>query len=188
MSIGRGGFFVTAETGEGCSFAEKSVESMITIDYLRRLLAAENNGLAAVTDPEKQVIDSPDILAGLDELAQRKGLPFAVLFEEAFHYDDDDTQDVPVTRFTQSIYVMRMADGQNPKRPEEMACFADVKHIRALLLARQGAGDAEMQGWDRRAQRDFVSGAANYVGWKLRVTFTENESWEVPEPPTAATD
>lgn len=152
---------------------------MLTIDYLRRLLAAENDGLEAVADPEKQVIDSPDIMEGLAELAQRKGLPFAVLFEEAFHYDDDNRNDVPVTRYSQSIYVMRMASSQDPKRPEEQQCFADVKRIRALLLARQGAGDAEVHDWDRRAQRDFVSGAANYVGWKLKLTFTENESWEV---------
>ena len=152
---------------------------MLTLDYLRRLLAAENNGLEAATDPETQVIDSPDIMDGLTELAQRKGLPFAVLFEEAFHYDDDNRNDVPVTRYSQSIYVMRMASGRDPKRPEEQLCFADVKRIRALLLARQAAGDAEVLDWDRRPQRDFVSGAANYVGWKLKITFTENESWEL---------
>ena len=32
-------------------------------------------------------------MKGLTELAQHKGLPFAVLFEEAYHYDDD-TKDV----------------------------------------------------------------------------------------------
>lgn len=152
---------------------------MLNIDYLRKKLAASNNGLADVTNPATQVIDSPDILQGLNELSQHKGLPFAVLFEEAFHYDDDDTHDVPVTRFTQSIYVMRMCSGYNSKRPEEMACFADVKRIRAILLSRQAAGDAEMHGWDRRPQRDFVSGAANYVGWKIKLTFTEDESWEL---------
>lgn len=152
---------------------------MLTIGYLRRILAAENHGLTAVTDPEKQVIDSPDILKGLSELAQRKGLPFAVLFEEAFHYDDDDTRDVPVTRFSQSIYVMRMVSGQEPSRPEETACFADIKRIRALLLARKGAGDAEVHSWDQRPQRDFVEGAANYVGWKIKLTFVEDENWEL---------
>ena len=51
---------------------------MITIDYLRGLLAAGNGGLSAVTQPATQVIDSPDIMEGLTELAQHKGLPFAV--------------------------------------------------------------------------------------------------------------
>ncbi len=157
----------------------RKIAFMLSIDYLRRLLAAENNGLEAVTDPEKQVIDSPDIMEGLTELAQHKGLPFAVLFEEAFHYDDDDRGDVPVTRYSQSLYVMRMSAFNDPKRPEEQQCLADVKRIRALLLARQGEGDAEVADWTRRCQRDFVSGASNYVGWKLKIDFVENESWEV---------
>jgi hypothetical protein len=151
---------------------------MITIEYLRKLLGGQN-GLPSVTRPSTEVIDSPDIMDGLTELAQHKSLPFAVLFEEAFHYDDDAANDVPVTRYTQSIYVMRMASGKDPKRPEEAACMADIKRIRALLLARWFEGDKELAGWDKRAQRDFVEGAANYVGWKLKLTFTENESWEV---------
>ena len=120
-------------------------------------------------------------MEGLTELAQHKGLPFAVLFEEAYHYDDNDANDVPVTRFSQSIYVMRMVAGNDPKRPEEAACMADVKRIRALLLKRQFEGDPEVAGWDRRPQRDFVEGAANYVGWKLKLTFTDNDSWELEE-------
>lgn len=152
---------------------------MLTIDYLRRLLSSANGGLPSVTDPESQVIESPDIMEGLDELAQRKDLPFAVLFEEAYHYDDSDANDVPVTRFSQSVYVMRMARGNNPKRPEEAACMADIKRIRALLLQRQFEGDPEVQGWDLRPQRDFVEGASNYVGWKIKITFVDNESWEV---------
>ena len=151
---------------------------MITIDYLRKLLGGQG-GLPSVTRPSTEVIDSPDIMEGLTELAQHKGLPFAVLFEEAFHYDDTAQNDVPVTRYTQSIYVMRMASSKDPKRPEEAACMADIKRIRALLLARWFEGDKELQGWDRRAQRDFVEGAANYVGWKLKLTFVENESWEL---------
>lgn len=151
---------------------------MINIDYLRKLLSGPQ-GLKDVNRPGAQVIDSPDIMEGLTELAQHKGLPFAVLFEEAYHYDDDDTRDEPITRFTQSIYVMRMANANDPRRIEERRCFEDIKHIRALLLQRQYQGDAELEGWDRRAQRDFVSGAANYVGWKLKLTFVENESWEL---------
>lgn len=154
---------------------------MLTIEYLRNLLAAENHGLPDVAFPETQVIDSPDIMEGLTELAQHKGLPFAVLFEEAYHYDDNDANDVPVTRFSQNVYVMRMVAGNDPKRPEEAACMADVKRIRALLLKRQFEGDPEVAGWDRRPQRDFVSGAANYVGWKLKLTFTDNDSWELEE-------
>ena len=151
---------------------------MINIEYLRKLLSGPQ-GLTDVTKPSAQVIDSPDIMEGLAELAQRKGMPFAVLFEEAYHYDDDDTRDVPVTRFTQSIYVMRMANADDPKRIEERKCFDDIRHIRALLLKRQYEGDEELEGWNRTAQRDFVSGAANYVGWKLKLTFVENESWEL---------
>lgn len=159
---------------------------MLTIEYLRQLLAAENDGLEAVTDPDNQVIDSPDIMEGLDELAQRKGLPFAVLFEDAFHFDDANTNDIPVTRYSQSIYVMRQVAGNSPKRPEEFACMADVKRIRALLLKRLFLGDAEVADWDRRPQRDFVQGASNYVGWKLKITFTENDSWELADMQPAA--
>lgn len=151
---------------------------MITIDYLRKLLGGQG-GLPSVTRPSTEVIDSPDIMEGLTELAQHKGLPFAVLFEEAFHYDDTAQNDVPVTRFEQSIYVMRMVRSEKGSRAEEMKCFEDVKRIRALLLARQGAGDAEMHGWNRTARRDFVSGAANYVGWKLKLTFVEDEDWSL---------
>ena len=150
---------------------------MLTINYLRNLLAAANGGLAAVTSPDTQVIDSPDILEGLTELAQHKDLPFAVLFEEAYHYEDDDSYDVPQTRYSQSVYVMRMAAGNDIRRPEEHACFDDVKRIRALLLAHHL--DYEVNGWDKRPRRDFVSGAANYVGWKITITFVDVESWEL---------
>jgi len=158
------------------NFAGQNTIDMITIDYLRQLLGGQG-GLPSVTRPSTEVIDSPDIMEGLTELAQHKELPFAVLFEEAFHYDDTAQNDVPVTRYTQSIYVMRMVEQRSPKRPEEAACMADVKRIRALLLARWAEGDAELAGWNRRAQRDFVEGAANYVGWKLKLSFTENDSW-----------
>lgn len=162
----------------GATFAEPNTSDMITIEYLRKLLGGQN-GLPSVTRPSTEVIDSPDIMDGLTELAQHKEQPFAVLFEEAYHYDDDAANDVPVTRYTQSIYVMRMASSKDPKRPEEAACMADIKRIRALLLARWFEGDKELQGWDKRAQRDFVEGASNYVGWKLKLTFVENDDWSL---------
>ena len=152
---------------------------MITIDYLRTLLAAENGGLTAVTDANVQVIDSPDIMEGLEELCQHKNLPFAVLFEEAFTYDDDDRNDVPVTRYRQCIYVMRMCAADETKRSQELLCFDDIKHIRALLLTRQFEGDTELKDWTRTCRRDFVSGASNYVGWKLSLNFVENEDWSL---------
>ena len=98
-----------------------------------------------------------------------------------FHFfsQDDDRNDVPYTRFEQSIYVMRMVRSEKGSRAEELKCFADVKRIRALLLKKQYEGDEELKGWNRTARRDFVSGAANYVGWKLKLPFVEEESWEL---------
>ena len=152
---------------------------MLNIDYLRTVLTAPDASLASVTDAEKQVIDSPDGLEALPELCQRKALPFVVLFEDVFHFDDDDRNDVPVTSFAQSIYVMRMTDPTKPSRPFENQCLADVTRIRALLLARLGAGDPEVKDWNRRPKRDFVRGAANYVGWRLKLEFTENDDWTI---------
>lgn len=86
---------------------------------------------------------------------------------------------MPYTRFEQSIYVMRMVRSDKGSRAEELKCFEDVKRIRALLLKKQYEGDEELKGWNRTARRDFVSGAANYVGWKLKLPFIENESWEL---------
>lgn len=150
---------------------------MLNITYLRQILAASNNGLDAVTDPAEQVIDSPDIMEGLNELCMHKGLPFAILFEEAYHYTDNDSYDVPQQTLSQSLYVMRMVNADNGARADEAACFDDVRHIRALLLDRQAKGDAEVIGWDRRPKRDFVSGGANYVGWKITLTFTDDDDW-----------
>lgn len=151
---------------------------MITIDYLKQVMADFVCADGHTIDAAKEIIDAPDIMEGLTQLAQVKGYPFAILFEEAFHYDDD-RNDVPVTRYSQSIYVMRMARGNAGNRTEELQCMADIRQIRALLLARQGEGDEEVADWTRRCQRDFVSGASNYVGWKLKIDFVENESWEV---------
>ena len=150
---------------------------MLTIDYLKKVLAGYVAADGHTIDTDKEIIDAPDIMEGLTQLAQVKGYPFAILFEEAFHYDDDDRNDVPVTRFEQSIYVMRMARADTGNRTEELQCFEDVKRIRAILLAHQGAHDPEMEGWDRTARRDFVSGAANYVGWKIRLRFVDYEDW-----------
>lgn len=154
---------------------------MLTIEYLKTVLTDPEAGLPSVTDAEKQVVDSPDGLEALPELCQHKALPFVVLFEDVFHFDDDDRNDVPVTSFSQSIYVMRMASGTAPSRPLENQCLADVTRIRALLLARLGKGDAEIQGWNRRPKRDFVRGASNYVGWRLKIDFTENDDWTIHE-------
>ena len=152
---------------------------MITIDYLKQIMHGFVAADGHTVDTEKELIDAPDIMEGLTQLAQVKGYPFAILFEEAYHYDDDNRNDVPVTRFDQSIYVMRMVAANEGSRALEMQCLNDVKHIRALLLARQYCGDPEVQDWTRHCTRDFVEGASNYVGWKLKVDFVENESWEV---------
>lgn len=154
---------------------------MLTIEYLKSVLTDPNAGLPSVTDVDEQVIDSPDGLEALPELCQRKALPFVVLFEDVFHFDDDDRNDVPVTTFAQSIYVMRMASGGTPSRTLENQCLADVVRIRALLLARQGAGDQQIKGWNRRPKRDFVRGASDYVGWRLKLEFTEDDDWTIHE-------
>ena len=155
---------------------------MITIDYLRRILydiktvegEPVNVGLPSVTDAS-QIIESPDGLEGLAELCQHKSIGFAVLFEDAFHFDDTDRNDVPVTRFRQNIYVVRMAAGNAPTKPIEDACFADLQRIRKVLMRHLAMGDTELQGWERTSQRDYVRGASNYVGWKLSLPFVENE-------------
>ena len=152
---------------------------MITVDYLKQVMSGFVAADGHIIDTDKEIIDAPDIMEGLTQLAQVKGYPFAVLFEDAYHYDDDDRNDVPVTRFDQSIYVMRMVAANEGSRPIEAQCLTDIRQIRALLLQRQGAGDHEMKGWTRTAQRDFVSGASNYVGWKLKLNYTEDDSWEL---------
>lgn len=150
---------------------------MITVDYLKKIMRGFTLSGGHSVDANRTIVDAPDIQEGLTQLCQKKELPIAILFEEAFHYDDDDRNDVPYTRFTQSIYVMRMVRSDKGSRAEELKCFADVKRIRALLLTKQYEGDEELAGWNRTAQRDFVSGAANYVGWKLKLPFTENDDW-----------
>ena len=152
---------------------------MLNIDYLKKTLRGFVLSDGQTVDVNRILVDAPDIQEGLTQLCQRKDMPLAILFEEAFHYDDDDRNDVPYTRFEQSIYVMRMVSRDKGSRVEELKCFADVKRIRALLLKKQYEGDEELKGWNRTARRDFVSGAANYVGWKLKLPFTENESWEL---------
>lgn len=152
---------------------------MITIDYLKKILRGFVLSDGWTVNTNRDLVDAPDIMEGFTQLAQVKSLPVAILFEEAFHYDDDDRNDVPYTRFEQSIYVMRMVRSEKGSRAEELKCFADVKRIRALLLKKQYEGDEELKGWNRTARRDFVSGAANYVGWKLKLPFVENESWEL---------
>lgn len=154
---------------------------MITVDYLKTVMDGFVAADGHTIDTDKEIIDAPDIMEGLTQLAQVKGIPFAILFEEAYHYDDDDRDDVPVSRFDQSIYVMRMARGDKGSRTEEMQCMADIRQIRALLLNRQGAGDPEMKGWTRKAQRDFIEGASNYVGWKLKLDYIENDDWTYGE-------
>ena len=150
---------------------------MITIDYLKKTLRGFVLSDGQTVDANRTIVDTPDIMEGLTQLCQKKELPIAILFEEAFHSDDDDRNDVPYTRFEQSIYVMRMVRSEKGSRAEELKCFADVKRIRALLLKKQYEGDEELKGWNRTARRDFVSGAANYVGWKLKLPFTENDDW-----------
>jgi len=152
---------------------------MITIDYLKKTLRGFVLSDGWTVNTNRDLVDAPDIQEGLTQLCQKKELPVAILFEEAFHYDDDDRNDVPYTRFEQSIYMMRMVRSEKGSRAEELKCFADVKRIRALLLKKQYEGDEELKGWNRTARRDFVSGAANYVGWKLKLPFVENESWEL---------
>ena len=133
---------------------------MLTFNHLKHILSGFTVSDGHAIDDDKELLETPDI-------------------QEGYHYDDDDRNDVPNTRFEQSIYVMRMASRDKGGRAEELKCFADVKRIRALLLKKQYEGDPEMRGWIRTARRDFVSGAANYVGWKLRLPFLENESWEL---------
>lgn len=154
---------------------------MITFDYLKKAMRGFVNAEGHTIDAGRVLVDAPDFMEGMTQLVQTKGVQYAILFEEAYHYDDDNRNDVPVTRFDQSIYVMRMARGDKPNRPDELLCFEDVKRLRALLLHRQAEGDPEMKGWTRRAYRDFVEGGSNFVGWKLRLEFVENEDWTYGE-------
>lgn len=155
---------------------------MLTLNYLKSVLydvrtvggESVNVGLPSLGSAD-DVIESPDGLLGFVEMCQRKNVPMAVLFEDAFHYDDTDRNDVPVTRFTQCIYVVRMASGAEPAKPVEDACLADVQRIRKVLMRHFALGDEEMQGWERTSRRDYVRGASNYVGWKLALPFIENE-------------
>ena len=93
---------------------------MITIDYLKTILTGFVAADGHTVNVEKEIIEAPDIMEGLIQLAQTKGRPFAILFEEAFHYDDDGHIDVPVTRFEQSIYVMRLVNRDKGSRQEEL--------------------------------------------------------------------
>ena len=155
---------------------------MLTLDYLKSILfdmekqggSVANVGLPSLNSA-KDIIESPDGLQGFAEMSQRKDVQFAVLFEDAFHYDDTDRNDVPVTRFRQNIYVVRMAAGNAPTKPIEDACFADLQRIRKVLMRHVAMGDTELRGWERTSQRDYVRGASNYVGWKLSLPFVENE-------------
>ena len=172
-----GFFFLSPPKGEKGLVLRKNTTNMITIDYLKKIMRGFVLSDGNPVNTNRDLVDAPDIQEGLTQLCQKKELPIAILFEEAFHYDDDDRNDVPYTRFEQSIYVMRMVRSDKGSRAEELKCFEDVKRIRALLLKKQYEGDEELKGWNRTARRDFVSGAANYVGWKLKLPFTENDDW-----------
>ena len=93
------------------------------MDYLKKILRgfALSDG---TVDTQRAIVDALDIMEGLTQLCQKKELPVAILFEEAFHYDDDDRNDVPYTRFEQSIYVMRMVRSDKGSRAEEMGSYA----------------------------------------------------------------
>ncbi len=145
---------------------------MLTIDSLISLLPVYVEGLKS-----ELIIDSPDGLEGFVEICQRKQIPYCVLFEDAFHFDDNDMNDVPTQTFTQSIYVLRMVPGNEPSRTYEDMCLSDCRKIRNVLLAH--SNEPQIEGWNKRPQRDFVRGASNYVGWKLRLTFTDNDDWTV---------
>lgn len=160
----------------------ENLTDMLSLNYLKSVLydvrtvggESVNVGLPSLGSAD-DVIESPDGLLGFVEMCQRKNVPMAVLFEDAFHYDDTDRNDVPVTRFRQNIYVVRMAAGNAPTKPIEDACFADLQRIRKVLLRHVAMGDTELRGWERTSQRDYVRGASNYVGWKLSLPFVENE-------------
>lgn len=143
---------------------------MLTIDYLKTILAGCIEGLT-----EDLIIDSPDGMIGFAEMAQRKNIPFCVLFEDAFHFDDSDPADVPIQTYSQNIYVLRMAKANVPIRETEDQCYFDIRKIRNILLFHHN--DRNVAGWNRRTQRDYVRGASNYVGWKLKLTFVENDDW-----------
>jgi len=140
---------------------------MLTLNYLQSILANDYDA--------NVIIESPDGLEALTELCQHRELPLVILFEDAFHYDDDDHNDVPVTRFRQSIYVMRMVSNDEGSHIVDMQAFNDVNTIRRRLM--EHVDDDQLVGWMRTSTRDYVShSAARYVGWKLSIPFTENES------------
>lgn len=153
---------------------------MITIDYLRRILydvktvegEPVNVGLPSVTEPEKEIIKSRAGYDGLMELCKHKNLPFVVVLEKADSWRTAFANDVPVKRFTQSIFVLRMAGfDQDPDDVQEL-CLADIERIEGLLI--RHIFDAELSGLERSWSYGTREGASNYYGYELTLTFTEN--------------
>ena len=149
---------------------------MLNIDFLRRTLDAEAGGLSTITEPRKQVIESPGGYDGIVSLVQTKGISPMVVLEQS-STGELSFRPGGFVKTSQSIWVMKMVGRDDDRGNVQRQCFAAMKRILAIFGKHQK--DEELKEWEWDHIPYGVRNAGpNFTGYEFTLYFSEDTDLE----------
>lgn len=143
---------------------------MLNIDQLRQLLT--DGGVANITEPENQIIDSAAGYDGIVSLIQTKGVSPMVVLE---HNSTGELSMRPggFSTASQSIWIMRMVARDGNRTADQEKCFEDMKRIVSILG--ENKAFQPLVGWQPESIPYSIRNAgANFTGYEFTLHFEED--------------
>ena len=144
---------------------------MLTLSYLQQIIQGE---LQAVTDLEKQVIESAAGYDGIIALIQTKGVSPLIVLENS-EIGEFSVRPGGFEKTSQSIWVMKMVGRDDDRRAIQDECRAMMKRIISVLVNQYAMHKPELSQWDCESIPWGARNAgANFTGYEFTLYFSED--------------
>lgn len=145
---------------------------MLTLDYLKSVLADSHKGLPAFTDLDKQVIESAAGYDGIVSLVQTKGITPIIVLE---HNSVGELSVRPggFENASQSLWIMKMVGRDDDRAAVQAWCKGCMKRIVSLLVKHKE--EPQLFGWQPESIPYSIRNAgANFTGYEFTLNFSED--------------
>lgn len=144
---------------------------MLTLAYLQQIIQGE---LPAVTDVEKQIIESAAGYDGIVALIQTKGISPMIVLENS-EVGEFSFRPGGFESTSQSIWVMKMVGRDGDRRAVQDECRAMMLHIISVFGKQYYLHKPELDQWDcERIPWGVRNAGANFTGYEFTLYFSED--------------
>ena len=142
---------------------------MLTLSYLKKILRGE---IPAISNLEKQVIESAAGYDGIIALIQTKGISPMIILEQC-EFGEFSIQPGGFIRTSQSIWVMMKVPNDDSRQKIQEECFNMMKKIIKVFVNHNKDEQLKEWEWDR-IPWGIRNGAANFTGYEFTMSFSED--------------